>query len=1192
MSPDSTNTNPPLDASVVQRHAADPHASVWVNASAGTGKTKVLTDRILRLLLAGVRPTRILALTFTKAGAAEMSIRMQQRLGGWMVADDARLDAQLRDLLGADGYPTADLALRSQARSLFAAVLEAPGGLQIQTLHSFCTGLLRRFPVEAGVAPGFRLIEEDAAHTTLNQARDYVLNGRSDDQAVGEALDYLTALLDADRFSKNMNALIEERGRLARELRRAGSVTALQQEIYDLFGLTVGQSEREIRLAACTDPAIDEAGLRQALSDFANNPKAKATEKKHVPAMEAFLAAEPEKRLALLDDYLGVFFIKSGAQKADKSMVTAAFKEHLPIMRAEAERLEAWRERWMGTRIAEASCHFLTVGEAILRRYQQLKQHLGYLDFSDLILISRDLLRSTGKAAWVLYKLDEGLDHLLIDEAQDTNPEQWDIVQTIADEFFSGMGVAEGREGPDGHLIPPRSLFVVGDEKQSIYSFQRASPETFKSMRTTFARQVEEAQRPWRPLQLSHSFRTSPPVLQLVDKVFADDIAAAGVRPDDGAGVQHFSSRAGHAGRIILWQPEPRFEGDEQPESVKDPQPWELPPLSRVDQRSARQRLAERIAGQIREWLDQKTLLEPYNRPIRSGDIMVLVRSRSAFIPALVRALQARNIPVAGADRMVLPEQLAVRDLLALAEFLLLPEDDLTLACVLKSPLIGLDEAQLAELAIGRQGTLWRSLQSHAEAYTPFGAVARYLAHWLGRVDFMSPYQLFAGVLAASCPALPDGTGRRAILGRLGVDAAEPIDEFLDRCLAFERERPGVMQQFLDWLMTGAPEIKRDQESGHDQIRIMTVHGSKGLQAPIVILPDTTQPPNAPGSQPLWPVELAHSGAPLFAGSTDDYAGAAQERYDQIKVRQNEEYNRLLYVAMTRAADWLLVCGWQHGNGKNLPEKSWYERIKAGFEALAETDQVTKTGEGDSAIWEFASVQSAAPKPDARPFDDGDPLDALPDWATRLAAMEQVRELALTPSGGGEDETHAQPAAASPIGADDSVNAALARGRLVHTLLQWLPAAPIAVRAKRLTEYLAKPVHDLDAAAQAALTGEVLAILDHPDYAPLFGPDSRAEVSVTGEIVQADGTRVSVNGQIDRLVVLSDRGLIVDYKTNRPPPTTIEAVPPAYLRQLAMYRLLVQRLYPEKPVETALLWTIDSRIMAIPAPVLDQYSVF
>lgn len=1198
-----------IDASAIQRRASAPEASVWVNASAGTGKTKVLTDRVLRLLLSGVAPNRILCLTFTKAGAAEMAIRLQQRLGAWVVDDDAQLDAKLADLIG-DGFKP-EASLRRRARALFGRVLEAPGGLSIQTLHSFCTSLLRRFPVEAGVSPRFQLIEEEAARTVLREARDAVLRaaGEAADPDVAEALVFLTAQQDSDRFTKAINGLIEERGRLNRELMRLkGDWSAMEQEIYDVMAVPVGMTPELIRAQACADPTRDEAGLRNVVEQFENHPKAGKQAPRHAEKMARFLAREPAGRETFLDDYLSVYLTNDGDIRKTLSVKDLG-PEIREIMQAEAERLLIWAGRWQAAAVAQASVYLLRVGRAILDRYEQVKRQRHCLDFSDLILISRALLQAEGKAAWVLYKLDEGIDHLLIDEAQDTNPEQWDIVQAMAQEFFTGLTAADERASmpaSETEPRPARSLFVVGDEKQSIFSFQRASPETFKTMRATFGKQVSEAQRDWRPVSLEQSFRTSPPVLQLVDRVFADPMAARGVAPDDGTAIRHHSSRRGQAGRVMLWPLEPYTEtdgdgeGDETSSRITSPVPWELPPEDRVEERSARQRLAERVALQIAEWLDQKARLSPYNRPVRPGDILVLVRRRNAFIPALVRALQARQIPVAGADRMVLPDQLAVQDLLALAEFLLLPADDLTLACVLKSPLIGFDDDALQALAVGRTRSLWHALQLAAAAgQTAALAAYDYLSRWLSQVDFLGPYELFAGVLSQPCPALPEDTGRKAMLWRLGPDVAEPLDEFLDRCLLFERDHPGVMQYFLDWLSTSAPEIKRDQDAAGDQLRIMTVHGSKGLQAPIVILPDTTQVPNPPDAAALWPVELAEPGPPLFAPSTTQYVGAARTRYDLIRQRQQEEYNRLLYVALTRAADWLVVCGLALKN--KIRDESWYACVERGFNALTADDPAVEREWQGAIIREYASQQSAAARPDEPLIGRLPPRDPLPGWA-RIPVPEALAgatERTMTPSGHGELEKPSsgaaadvadagEPPVASPI-LDEAINKALLRGQLVHTLLQWLPDTAAPFREGRLRTFLAQPVHGLDTAEQAELAHEVMAILQHPDYGPLFGPDSRAEVSVTGRIAGSDGVPTVINGQIDRLVVLADRVLIVDYKTNRPPPRTVEGIPDVYRRQLAFYVLLVRQLYPDFPVEAALLWTYEARLMPVPEALLTPF---
>ncbi|WP_342760755.1 double-strand break repair helicase AddA [Azospirillum thermophilum] len=764
---------------------------------------------------------------------------------------------------------------------------------------------------------------------------------------------------------------------------------------------------------------------------------------------------------------------------------------------------------------------------------------------------------------WVLFKLDGGLDHILIDEAQDTNPEQWQIVAAIAEEFFAGL---DSRPA-DGTV---RTVFAVGDEKQSIFSFQRADPAEFARMRRHFQSRAEAAERFWAAVELDISFRSTAAVLQAVDAVFTREAARDGVASDTSPVIRHRAFRRGHGGLVELWPPV-------RPAEPAEPEPW-APPLDRESADSPSARLAAVIAHTIHRWIAGGEMLEARGRPVQPGDVMVLVRRRTGFVTELVRALKDRDVPVAGVDRMVLTEQLAVMDLMALAEFLLLPEDDLTLATVLKGPLIGLTEDQLFQLAHGRRGTLWRSLVARAEEEDAFRPARRYLGALLARTDFSAPYELFAALLNTPCPA-DDRSGRRAILRRLGPDAQDPLDEFLAVCLAFEKTEPPSLQNFLAWLAASDAEIKRELEQGGGTVRIMTVHGSKGLQAPIVFLPDTLSSPTQ--SPPvLWPDEGCE--VPLFAprrGQEDALCAEARVRANR---RRDQEYRRLLYVALTRAEDRLYVCGWQ--GRKDPAEGCWYRLVEEAMREVGVPHAYDFSGlcpdgwAGDG--WRLYEPQTAVvPRADAEDAASA-PDHAMPPWLADPAPMEPEPSRPLTPSRPDADE----PAVRSPLGSDNGLK--YKRGLLVHRMLQSLPDLPDAERDAACRRFLARPAHDLPPDQQEELAAETLAVLRHPDFAHLFGPNSRAEVPVVGVV----GDR-ALSGQIDRLAMVGDTVWVVDYKTNRPPPRILSEVPTLYRRQMAAYRAALTRIYPGKTVRCVLLWTDGPFLMELPAELLEADAV-
>ena len=1126
-----------------QLKASDPRASVWVSASAGTGKTKVLTDRVLRLLLSGTEPERILCLTFTKAAAAEMAIRLDESLGAWTGLSDRALAKQLSNLTGAK--PDSDQL--KLARQLFARVLDTPGGLKVQTIHSFCQSLLGRFPLEAGLAPHFRVMDERTAAELLEVARAEVLSGAGDggEAHIDAAIGTVAALTDEHGFAELMVELARDRGRIEQHVRRSGGVPGAIAGLRGRLGLAGGETREAVLTAACAQGSFDGEGLRRAAAALAQGAK---TDHKH-GALIANWLDDPATRGKSFDDYCLAFLKKDGGRR-DKLIGKAAGQrtpEAGMALEAEARRLEAVRRRLKAIAVADSTAALLGLAEALLGAYRGEKRRRALLDYDDLILLARDLLRREGIAPWVLYKLDGGLDHILLDEGQDTNPEQWQVVAALAEEFFAGEGARQGT----------RTVFAVGDAKQSIYSFQRADPDVFGHMRDHFARRVTAAEQIWRPLPLVRSYRSVPAVLQVVDEVFADDHARDGLFSDQ---IEHIPDRIGQGGLVELWPPEV-------PEKSNGDERWR-PPVRQEPGDSPHARLAERIAGRIDDWLRRGEVLKAHGRAMTAGDVMILVQRRAPFVEEMVRALKSRDIAVAGVDRMILGQQLAVMDLVALGQFLLLPEDDLNLAVVLKGPLIGLDEEALFELAHDRgRNSLWRSLRGHRDVDERFARAQDYLADLLGRVDTIAPYELYAEVLGRL-------GGRRRLIARLGPEAGDPIEEFLGLALAYERTHPPSLQGFLHWIESGRAEVRRDMEQGRDEVRVITVHGAKGLEAPVVFLPDTCRVPQQHerllwladgsggkgGETLLWPAQAARE---------DELSTAARDR---ARERRRQEYHRLLYVAMTRAEDRLYVCGWETRQGRG--EGCWYDLVRSAMESMAE--QVAL--EDDRRGLRYVSPQEAEPKESrAEEAGVGRP-PPLPRWAREAPAPEPLPPKPLAPSAPEEDVP-----ARSPLGAGNGKG--FSRGRLVHRLLELLPELAPERRAEAAQRFLASPAHGLRAAEQAEIAAETLAVLEDPAFAPLFGPGSRAEVALAGVV----GGR-AISGQVDRLLIGGRDVLVVDYKSNRPPPLGEQEVPRAYLKQMAAYRALLRLIYPTRKVRCALLWTDGPRLMGLSETALNAAS--
>jgi ATP-dependent helicase/nuclease subunit A len=1177
-----------------QAAAADPAVSAWVSANAGTGKTHVLTMRMLRLLLAGTEPARILALTYTKAASAEMATRVAAHLADWVTASDADLGAGLHDLI--DRAPSA--AEMKRARQLFTLVIETPGGLKVQTIHAFCERLLQRFPLEAGVPPGFEILDDHTRAALLEQATNQVL---SDATTAASGTPLADALATAIAFAAETNFDTY----LAEALRQRDWLEAAAGDLQAHLAETLQRREWLEAAARLEDDAAFRLveteklyrrllGLRpQATSEATSEALAGVLSTAQLTRLRALLAegsrtdADAAERIGAALAAPGVagriaalaalFLGKDGEprKRLITKGLTALHPDAADTLQSAQARFVALHDERCSLQLMEATLALVRLGNAVMQRYGEVKARHAQLDFDDLVARTANLLNSSEAVQWVLYKLDGGLDHILVDEAQDTSPVQWEVITALADEFFSGEGARE----------EPRTLFAVGDEKQSIYSFQGAAPKMFAAKGEALSARAGRVGLPWRRVPLTLSFRSVAPLLAAVDAVFAQPGRTPGVGSSP---VRHIANRAGHAGLIEIW-PAEKYEAPAPAEA------WS--PLDETNATPAVVRLANRIADIIAGWLASGEMLASENRPVRAGDILVLVRKRLPFAPALVSALKTRGVPVAGADRLMLTEQIAVQDLMALGDAVTLPQDDLALAAALKSPLLELDDADLMTLAHGREGSLWDRLQAHhgRGCADRFGRAGEALRRWQVAAEREPPYEFYSGVLDRE-------GGRARMLARLGTEAADAIDELLNLALAHDDGAPPSLQGFLCRLRQGQREIKRDMEQGRDEVRIMTVHGAKGLEAPIVFLPDTCSTRSARQANSLLTLEGVErpSGLPppfLWPVKGTSKVAAVQTARLQVRDAETEERNRLLYVALTRARDRLYVAGFE--GAQPPPAGCWYNLIKEGLAGQLE-EVVLADGR---AVWQMRSAQTVPPAAGKARVETTGAASPLPAWATTAAPPEPLITQPLIPSrlapleaaSAGESgdaprkHRHLEQAVLSPSQmADDS---RFVRGNLTHALLEHLPAVPQRGWSAAAAAFLSRHGAQLTAKARRAIAAETLAILQDEALAALFGPDSRAEVPIAAEFPHPGGAgpALRLTGKIDRLVRTDTSVLILDYKTNRPPPADPQSVADAYLFQLAAYRLGVTQIFPDMKVEAAILWTDGPRLMKMPADLLDTY---
>jgi ATP-dependent helicase/nuclease subunit A len=1098
------------DATRAQIDAARPDASTWLAANAGSGKTRVLTDRVARLLLSGVEPQHILCLTYTKAAASEMQNRLFKRLGEWAMLDAAALRKAMADLGLSDDLDPAELR---KARTLFALAIEAPGGLKIQTIHSFCASLLRRFPLEAGVSPRFSEIEDRAA----DLLRADIVDAMAEDHD-GPLIAEIAGFYTGEDFGKLTRSIVG--------LRDAFAASPDWPELLQLLGQKPDLSRASIEQSVFLG---SEADLIKGITPHLIAKGGNDTKAGDV------LAQIGSFDLSALPTLEGVFLTGAGAKSPFTAKIGSfptkptqkVIADAMPELEQLMMRVEEAREARLALALAEKTNALHKFAKAFLARYEAAKQARGWLDFDDLILKARALLTDKAVAAWVLFRIDGGIDHILVDEAQDTSPRQWDVIERLTDEFYSGSGARSDVE---------RTLFVVGDKKQSIYSFQGADPLEFDRKSLMFEEKIVEAGKLFQHRSLDYSFRSSSAILRLVDTAFDPDL-----QPGLDKKTQHKPFKAALPGRVDLWPVVEKADDNED-------RIWTDP----VDRRSARHHsviLAEQIAARIATLINEKHYIPEdtdtpgvfARRRVRAGDFLILVQRRSALFSEIIRACKAANLPIAGADRLKVGAELAVKDLAALLSFLATPDDDLSLATALKSPLFGWSEQMLFDLAHRRsERHLWQALRNredHSETVSK-------LEDLRARVDFLRPYDLIECILTRH-------DGRRKLLARLGAEAEDGINAMLSQALSYERSNVPSLTGFIVWMQTDDLEIKRQIDSASDQIRVMTVHGAKGLEAPIVILPDT-------GRRDITVKDeiVRMEGVPIWKAAAADMPAPLRETIDSMKDAQFQERLRLLYVAMTRAEKWLIVAA--AGDLSN-DGSSWYQIAQA---AMGHANAVPV---GDDGTLRFAegnwdSLDTVVHVTDLEENTELDPVFATP------APIYSLKQGALSPSDLGG-------AKALPGDAGEDKERAMLYGTVVHNLLERLAPLTALDRTSAATQMVSADAPEMTEQAYQ----EALQVLNAPALAGIFAPGTLAEVPITAQIGQA-----RLHGLIDRLIITDSAVTAVDFKTNRIVPDRPEQCPDGILRQMGAYARMLAQIYPDRDIRTAILWTSTCQFMELP----------
>ena len=1115
-------------ATLAQIRASNPDGSTWLSANAGSGKTRVLTDRVARLLLEGVSPENILCLTYTKAAASEMQNRLFERLGKWAMLDDRNLRNSLTEL-GLE--QRLNKQTFKQARTLFARAIEVPESLKIQTIHSFCSSLLRRFPLEAGVSPNFTEIDEWTAQALCTE----ILEKISTDEIESISLANVSKFLSDVNLTDLLTDILKNRTVLSK--------FKSHSEICSEFGLNGNVSFEE-----CLNKNFDSKDLkvikilRESMKNGGVRDKAAAKKLSNIKSINL-------EFIKTLEDIL---LYKGSTEKrpeysaktnsfASKAVLNEFLNSSIEQINKLAVRIEVFRQTRISYETSEKICALYDFSQIFLNHYTNEKLLRGWLDFDDLILKTQKLLIDPTIAAWILYRLDGGIDHILIDEAQDTSPTQWRIIEKISQEFYAGEGSRDKIN---------RTLFVVGDKKQSIYSFQGADTFELNRIQKKFKKRFDEAAKPLKELSLQYSFRSSPTILRFVDSILENPESKNESELESTE--NHISFYSKLPGRVDLW---PSIEKAEQPKDTEWQSPVDMP--GKEDERV---RLACLIADQINTLISSNSLIPERTgndyvmRKIRAGDFLILVQRRSVLFHEIIKACKKRGLPISGADRLKLMDEIAVKDLIALLSFLSSPQDDLSLATVLKSPLFSWSERELFDLAHDREDRfLWEELKKRSDVFTHEYLV---LNNLLASIDYLRPYELLEKILNQY-------SGRANLISRLGAEAEDAIDALLSLSIDYEKQETPSLTGFLSWVSTSGFEIKRQLTKQENQIRVMTIHGAKGLESPIVILPETQK----------RKVELRDK---ILVGEKiavwNNKKGEASRNEEEIKSKKIQaleaERSRLLYVAITRAETWFIaMCAGQ------LDDKCWYEKIKNSLKSSKAKKQIFPTGEGlrlEEGNWSFAIEEKECQSKKSR--------NKLPDWIKKVSFENKVQPKYLIPSDLGGSKTLSK-------GNGLSEEEAALHGSRVHKLLELLPKYSSQDWPEYSLKMLkANRLFDGPPNVENAIK-EALSVLTDPKFSCIFAKDVLSEVPFSAQLPNLKNKKIY--GIIDRLIVGSNNVQIIDFKTNSTVPKTANKIPLGILRQMSAYKLAIEDIYPGKEVSCYILWTAIKKIDHLEEDLLD-----
>lgn len=1064
-----------------QLRSSDPTKSVWASASAGTGKTKVLTDRVLKLLLSGTSPQKILCLTFTKAAAGEMLERINHTLISWTKASASELEDSLLSIFGRP--PTNDEKIIAQ--SLFHISLKSAKQAQIQTIHSFCQSILRQFPFEAGITPGFQVIDEPKSYDLIRRVSHSIFanidSSKGFDQETLNALTFMETNIHDSSLEELQNEIISSKVEFKILIDQFKT-----QENYEKFlkkTMQITQSADDY--FATLFSTLDKYGALSLSQDELDN--------NIIQQYNDYYNLDKEGRKKSFDSVKNLFLtlLDVPRLKIISSKTAKTHPELLEVIQAIQSAILETDQALKALRLIQASKYLFILASQLITTYEEYKNKLGYIDYDDLIYLTQRLLGNSEYKEWILYKLDGGIEHILIDEAQDTSPAQWRIIEAIMQEFYSGNETSQNR-----------TIFVVGDEKQSIYSFQGADIKAFNNMKTYLAKQMSDSRRSFEIVELAYGYRSTTAIIDFVHKVFNK----LSDRFPTHANIKCF--RSNHPGKVEIW---PLITSEEKTNLF-----W--PVFTKNQQISPSQELANNIAAYIKAEIASGKILPSTGKPISAGDFMILIRRRNNATTEIITALQDQGLEVAGIDRLIIADSLVAKDLISLAKFVLQPLDNLNLATLLKSPFIGINDDELQTLILSdKKQSIWHNLHTSkwGEIYKKLEQFKQlYLTYSLQ--DF---FHIILNILGY----------RKQLLDFNGEESLDIINEFLELTNSFAKEISNNLQEFVLWFEHNPTEIKRNIEK-NNKIRIMTIHGAKGLQAGVVILADTTSTPINQNSITWTPDHLALWGASSL--NTNNYLSAIKI-YNQST--DYEEYLRLLYVAMTRAEDHLIVTG--YSNKKDAPKNSWYQIIMDNMVEVGYSETEYPFLRSPALIYHNHGKTPIA-KPEAK-----NAIISLPPPPVISDPIIKHTEVRMTKG-------------ANPL----KSNEGLLFGSIFHKVMEDM------IRSQDFTLARNHPMlRLLPQRQQSFISNKIKTLIEKPDFKDLLGLEIHNEISLG--LKESNNMRI---GRIDLMAIDKRQITIIDYKTDKK--SNLNEVPTEYIEQLAFYKKAISQIYPQHKVITKILW--------------------